>query len=375
MGASGSSDTGPGAAEAPPAAVLAAWGWTDEAVQRIPGGLINVTYKIGGAGQAWVLQRLHPVFGAAVNIDLDAVTAHLARAGLLTPRLVATRAGDRWVEHAGAVWRALTFIDGTTLHAVPDPDHARAAGQLVGRVHRALADLDHTFAFQRAGVHDTAAHLARLTAALASPAPVGEPEPGAAVRPDRQAALSSDALELGRRIAAAGARRPWLAGDLPRRPSHGDLKISNLLFAPAPPARALCLIDLDTLGRQTLAFELGDALRSWCNPAGEDTARTRFDLALFTAAIEGYAAGAAGLLTPAEIGSILPGLENVCIELAARFCADVFEDRYFGWDPTRFGSRRHHNLVRAQGQMHLADQVHAALPAARAALDRAFAAV
>lgn len=355
--------------EAPPAEVLAAWGWAGAAVQRIPGGLINATYKIGGAGgEAAVLQRLHPIFGAAVNIDLDAVTAHLAAAGLVTPRLIPTRDGARWVEHAGAVWRALTFIAGRTLHAVPDPDHAREAGRLVGRVHRALSDLDHTFAFQRAGVHDTDAHLARLAAALASP-------PADAEGDD----LTTDALALGRRIAAAGARRPPLAADLPRRPSHGDLKISNILFAPASaapaPPRALCLIDLDTLGRQTIAFELGDALRSWCNPAGEDTPATGFDLALFSAAIEGYAGGAARLLAPAEAGSILPGLETVCIELAARFCADVFEDRYFGWDASRFASRRHHNLVRAQGQMHLAEQVHAALPAARAALDRAFAAV
>ena len=100
---------------------------------------------------------------------------------------------------------------------------------------------------------------------------------------------------------------------------------------------------------------------------------TRFDLALFVAAIEGYAAGAAGLLTPAEVDAILPGLETTCLELAARFCVDVFEDRYFGWNPERFPSRRHHNLVRAQGQHALAMAVAAARPAARAAVQAAFA--
>ena len=34
--------------------------------------------------------------------------------------------------------------------------------------------------------------------------------------------------------------------------------------------RALCLIDLDTLAHMPVALELGDALRSWCNPATED---------------------------------------------------------------------------------------------------------
>jgi hypothetical protein len=53
------------------------------------------------------------------------------------------------------------------------------------------------------------------------------------------------------------------------------------------------------------------------------------------------------------------GLEVVCIELAARFCVDAFDDSYFGWDPARFPSRRAHNLVRARGQLALALDVRA----------------
>ena len=60
--------------------------------------------------------------------------------------------------------------------------------------------------------------------------------------------------------------------------------------------------------------------------------------------------------------AIVVGLETVCIELAARFTVDMFEDRYFGWDPSRFASRREHNLVRARGQLALGRQVAAARP-------------
>jgi Ser/Thr protein kinase RdoA (MazF antagonist) len=147
---------------------------------------------------------------------------------------------------------------------------------------------------------------------------------------------------------------PPLPGDLPRRHCHGDLKISNILFADDAPARAHCLIDLDTLGRQTMAYELGDALRSWCNPSGEDTDRPAIDLGILESAMRGYARGAEGLLGAAEVAAIVPGLRTVCVELAARFCVDVFEDRYFGWDRTRFASRREHNLLRARGQLGLA---------------------
>src|SRR5262249_23698117 len=145
-------------------------------------------------------------------------------------------------------------------------------------------------------------------------------------------------------------------GMLPTRITHGDLKISNVLFHEG---KARALLDLDTLGRQTLAYELGDALRSWCNPLGEDVENTRFNRDIFTATIRGYASEARDLVSQAEIDSIVPGYQTICVELAARFCVDAFEDRYFGWDPKRFPSRREHNRVRATGQLALAQQVGA----------------
>jgi len=359
----------PVAAEVLPSAVLEAYGLEQYSSERELGGLINRTFLArdpAGRFRA-VVQRLHPIFAAEVNIDLEAVTEHIARAGMLTPRLLRTRSGQRWLEHDGGVWRALTYVEGVTLHRMPDPAHARAAGELVGQFHRAVRDLEHTFAFQRANVHDTVGHLRKLAQATRSAS-----APAPATPATGSAALTAEALDLARRILDGGARLPP-HGELPRRVMHGDLKVSNVRFAPPPAVSALCLIDLDTLGPQTIAYELGDGLRSWCNPEGEDTPTTRFDLALFAAAMEGYASGAAGLLSPAEIESILPGLETVCVELAARFCVDVFEDRYFGWDPDRFSSRRHHNLVRAQGQHALAAAVAAARSAARDAVRAAFA--
>ena len=38
----------------------------------------------------------------------------------------------------------------------------------------------------------------------------------------------------------------------------------------------------------------------------------------------------------------------------------AYDDRYFGWDAARFASRRDHNLVRARGQLALANAVRAA---------------
>ena len=189
------------------------------------------------------------------------------------------------------------------------------------------------------GWYRTAAHIARLTRAVEGAPP----------------AIAA----LGREILALGATLPPLSPSLPKRIAHSDLKISNLLFAEHD-GEARCLIDLDTVARMPIAHELGDALRSWCNPLGEDVTETRFDHVLYDAALEGYLA-AAPSLSPEEIASIPLGLVTIATELAARFCTDAIEDRYFGWDPTRFPSRRAHNEVRARGQLCLARAVAAYL--------------
>jgi Ser/Thr protein kinase RdoA (MazF antagonist) len=323
-----------------PESVRVAYGWHAAEIEPLAGGLINSTFRVSLGGSPFaVVQRLHPVFGGRVNEDLDAVTTHLAAKGLATPRLVHTLDGARWVNTEGpSVWRALTWVEGTTVHRVPDPTWAEAGGELVGRFHRAVADLSHDYAFARAGVHDTAAHLARLRESAA-----GQGEPA-------WIDLANEILD--------GARTLPALPDTPRRHCHGDLKISNLLFRD-PPLTGHCLLDLDTLGLGTMAFELGDAMRSWCNPRGEDAGSVTFDLAIFSAAIRAFRGVADDLLTDDERRSIVIGLETVCFELAARFCVDVFADSYFGWDPSRFASRREHNLVRARGQLALGNAVRA----------------
>lgn len=329
-----------------PEPVAAAWGWRTDAIAPHPGGLINKTFVVRDGGEPLAaLQQLHPIFAREVNLDLEAVTRHVAARGLATPRLVRTLAGEAWYEHEGTIWRALTWIAGESVHAVPAPEWARAGGALVGRFHRAVADLAYDYKFTRAGVHETRAHLARLRDHVA-------------------AGGDGEAVELGRELLAMPL--PALPATRPRH-VHGDLKISNVLFR-RDPLDAVCLVDLDTLAKGTLAFELGDAMRSWCNPHGEDAGAVRFDLAIFTAAIEGFRSEADPIVSQEERASIVDGLETVCIELAARFTVDAFEDRYFGWDAARFPSRRVHNLVRARGQLALAGAVHAARQDALAAV-------
>lgn len=320
-----------------PPEVLAAYRFQRDVLAPITVGLIHQTFRVEREGVSIaVLQRLHPIFGPEVNEDLDVLTMVIEARGMLTPRLIRTELGQSHIEHDGHVWRALTFIPGRTLTEVSSPTIARAAGVLAGRFTRALDGVSHTFAFTRAGVHDTAAHLAGLEAAMAQPDTVD-------AHPIAEAILAH-----ARGLAPLPVTR--------RRIVHGDLKITNLLFA-SDRDEGVAVVDLDTMAHGTLAVELGDALRSWCNPAGESR-EGGIVLPLFAAALEGLRAS--GLtVDPDERDAIALGVETISTELAARFARDAFEDRYFGWDASKFPSRRAHCRARAASQLTLARSIRA----------------
>jgi Ser/Thr protein kinase RdoA (MazF antagonist) len=311
-------------------------------------GLINATWLARDAGQLLgVVQRLNTdIFVPAVHVDIHAVTTHLARAGMLTPTLVPTTSGELWATTSSGVYRRLTPVGNDTIHALNSAAEARSAGRLVGRFHAALAGFEHDFQSVRAGAHDTHAHMAGLVAAVNA-------------HPTHR--LYDQVAPLAERIAALW--RSW-DGELdgPKRVIHGDLKVSNLRWTDG---EAVAVIDLDTMQISTLAIELGDAFRSWCNRSSESDANSVFDVDLFAAAISGYAE----VLTPEpnEWQAIVPGIERIATELAARFARDALEECYFGFD-SAYGTRGDHNLLRAMGQLSLAESVRAQRAAAEAAM-------
>ena len=305
-------------------------------ISRITTGLINQTFRADGVAGSYILQRLHPIFAPAVNQDIEAVTLVLQKKNILTPSLVKTDQGDLWVMINEHCWRMQTYIEGQTFDQVKNPQMAYGAGRLVGKFHEALEDFSYQYSFARSGVHDTTQFLKRLELLLSS---------------DHHQHAHYDAFsKLTEKLLKAGEKLPKMT-ELLKRHSHGDLKISNVLFNDE--VQPLCLLDLDTLGQMPWPIEMGDAFRSWCNPHGEDVQIVFFSEDIFAAGLKGYAEVAGHLWTAEEKEMLLVGMKTIPLELSTRFLIDVLEDKYWGWDPSRFAFRADHNLMRASGQWEL----------------------
>ena len=329
-------------------------------VRPIRGGLINETFAVRTSSSGtWVLQAVNAIFAPEVQIDIDHVTNHLREKGMVSPKLRETVDGNLWLEADDKIWRMMSFIEGVSVNRATSANHAREAGLILGNFHLAMDDFEHDFHSQRPGIHDTERHLKHLRDSLADKSFKSHENHEAVSQCAEQIFAISDRLEK-----------------LPKqepRIVHGDPKISNIRYN-RDTGKALCIVDLDTVGRMESLLELGDAFRSWCNPApsGEDEQSPEFSMPLFDASIKGYAKATGDLLKPEEWQAIPDATLMICLELSSRFAADALHENYFGWNNAQFASRGEHNLIRANGQLRLAQSLDSQMDAARVIVKEAF---
>ncbi len=131
------------------------------------------------------------------------------------------------------------------------------------------------------------------------------------------------------------------------RPIHGDTKVSNFLFD-SRTDEAIALIDFETIQPGLYQFDIGDCIRSCCNPAGEepkDLSLIEFNLSFLESFMAGYFSFASSYLTPTDINFIPHGIKWVPFQLGTRFLTDYLHgDRYFSSD------YQCQNLIRAYVQ-------------------------
>lgn len=140
------------------------------------------------------------------------------------------------------------------------------------------------------------------------------------------------------------------SGLIPRRVTHNDTKINNVLFD-TETGKALCVIDLDTVMPGSSLYDFGDAIRFGASTAAEDErdlSKVSLNLELYEQFTKGFVKGTGGLLSDEEIRLLPYGAYIMTLELAVRFLTDYLNgDVYFKV------LSEDHNLVRARNQMQL----------------------
>jgi Ser/Thr protein kinase RdoA (MazF antagonist) len=264
------------------------------------------------------------------------------------PRVLPAREGrDYYLDEQGSFWRGLSFIEAArTVDTLSDLGHAREVGFALGVFHHLLDDLaPERLADTLPGFHVTPQYLAHYDQVLGQ-----HPTP------------QSPEVTYGLQFVAA--RRAWAQvleeakkqGRLQLRPIHGDPKVNNVMLDTAS-GQAVALIDLDTVKPGLVHYDIGDCLRSGCNPLGEETENweaARFDPELGRALLQGYLAGARGSLTKNDYAYLYDAIRLLAFELGLRFFTD-----YLAGDVYFKARHREHNLGRALVQFRLTESIEA----------------
>lgn len=338
-------------------------------VTPLGSGNINHTFQVccGETGRdRFILQRINQqVFPnpPAIMQNLQVLCRHRQQkqqqfAHWQIPQVLCTRSGlPYYRDLQGICWRALQFIDGQTVEVIATAQQAEEMGRGLATFHLLLSDLDAEMLVDTLpGFHITPNYLHQYDQ-IALHNGVSEsplvPYVHQAIR-DRR--LLAGILETAKQ-----------RGELPLRVIHGDPKVNNMMLDPGT-GRAIALIDLDTLKPGLIHYDIGDCLRSACNPLGEETTdwdRVYFDLEKCKSFLIGYLEVARSFFTPADYLYIYDAIRVITFELGLRFFSDFLAgNRYFKVQDAE------HNLRRAVVQFRLLENIEAQKTAIQALIDQ-----
>jgi len=262
------------------------------------------------------------------------------------PRVITARDGrDHWDAPDGSFWRAISFIDDTvSFDTIKDIRHAEEVGYALGMFHTLLSDLPpESLLDTLEGFHITPGYLKHYHDVLSAYRHGRSPEIDYCTEFVRERSVLAHVLENAKE-----------QGRLLQRTVHGDPKVNNILIDNVT-GHAAGIIDLDTVKPGLVHYDIGDCLRSGCNPVGEETAQwrdVRFDTGICRAILKGYLSVAKGFLTESDFEYLYDSVRLLAFELGLRFFTDYLEGNvYFKI------SGPEHNLVRALVQFKLTESI------------------
>ncbi len=333
-------------------------------IQEYGNGNVNDTFLVtldSKGDKHFILQRVNrKVFRQPelVMLNMRTFTEHvyrrLQRAPLSPGRrwevvrvLLARNGQDHWIDPKGSFWRAISFIDGSqSFDTIQDINHASEVGYALGMFQNLLSDLPTgELADTLEGFHITPRYLLHYDEVVAKTS-------------------GSTSLEVAYCVQFVSERRAWTdvlenaraQGRLRLRPIHGDPKVNNVMVDTTT-GQAISMVDLDTVKPGLVQYDIGDCLRSGCNPLGEETEQWEmvyFEPEVCQAILQGYLSMARDFLTENDYEYLYDAIRLIAFELGLRFFTDYLEGNvYFK------ANHQEHNLARALVQFKLTESIEA----------------
>jgi len=262
------------------------------------------------------------------------------------PRVLQTRDGqDFYIDVEDKFWRAISYIDAArSFDTIKDLDHAREVGYALGTFQDLISDLPiEMLADTLEGFHVTPRYIQQFDQAFSHNGHKSGAEVQYCINFVMKRREWSHVLENARK-----------RGKLHLRPVHGDPKVNNVMIENAT-GRAISLVDLDTVKPGLIHYDIGDCMRSGCNPLGEETEQweaVHFEPEIGQAILTGYLTQARHFLTEADYDYLFDSIRLIAFELGVRFFTDYLAGNIY------FKVKHpEHNLLRALVQFRLTESI------------------
>ena len=307
---------------------------------RFGNGLINETYLVYRHGQKNLLQKInHKVFRDIEILmeNLKQVCSHVNTKFPEEPfiSVMPTRTGMPYAEVNGNYWRMLKFIPDThSYESLSSPYQAYEAGKVIAHFHVLLGEME------LSSIRDTIPQFHNLQFRIN--------QFHQAVEEDRvnRAKDCKDDIRFLLGLTQDVLTRQ-LQANQPIRVVHNDTKLNNILFNTED--KGVCMVDLDTVMQGYIIYDTGDALRTLCNPAGEDGKQGVMDFSqpAYEKFIEGYLEKSAGSISEEEHRLIPFSMIRMSTEQCIRFLSDHLNgDIYFHQPYPGFNLNAARNQIR-----------------------------
>jgi Ser/Thr protein kinase RdoA (MazF antagonist) len=295
----------------------------DISCKKFGAGLIHQTFLIEVSRKKYILQGFNlNVFKYPNRIEKNlrllsefGKNKHLP---FQLPLPIQNLDGNGLIEFQGKFFRLFEFVDGETLQQITEKNQARQAAEAYALFSKWAS------VFPLAKFEETIPNFHRLDLRFQKLEEVANSINNLSIE-DRE--LLDFYLNQNDLV----AKYLQICSEIPRRLTHNDTKINNLIFS-SDLSKVSALIDLDTIMPGYLLYDFGDLVRTVASTEEETSLNFEnqsVSLSIYENLLLGYWAGAKELMNEKEAKSLLIGGEVMTCLMGVRFLTDHLEGNVY----------------------------------------------